>query len=251
MKNLKIKILLTAIIVSTSWLTFSQENTPMFPKGFKYNNNFDLALAAGNNQFSGALSWVHFHGIGKNKKFKVGYGIRLTSYYGKNQNYLTAPAILTTKQTGPQVLFSETFSENIDTFFVSNAQSNAVNISINFQYSFTPKFEIGFNICAIGFSFGANQSGKFISSIWPANNSGIQKASPTPFNFLLIDDNDIGMLNSELYGIYWLTVKTGIKAGFSLLHTEYTTNNKLTFANDRFRNESLMGMAGIIYTPYK
>lgn len=248
---MKIKILITAVTVFSSLLSFSQENTSEVRRGFKYGNSYDLAFAAGTDQLSGALSWLHFHGIGKKKKFKAGYGIRFTSYHGRNQNYLTAPAILTNKQTGPQVLFSETFPENIDTFFVSKAQSNSLNIFINFQYSFTSKFEIGFNICALGFSFGANQSGKFISSIRPVNITEVQDASPTSFNFLLIDDNDIGMLNSEMYGLYWLSAKIGIKAGLSLLHTEYTTSNKLTFANDRFRNESWMGMAGIIYTPFK
>lgn len=249
---MKIKTLIITIVVSSfSSFSFSQVTTSELRKGFKYDNSYDLALAAGKDQFSGALSWIHFHGLGKNKKFKVGFGLRFTSYFGRDQNYHTAPAILTAKQTGPQVLFSKIFPENIDTLFVARAQLNSLNIFLNFQYSFTSKFEIGFNICAAGFTFGANQAGKFISSIRPANMSEIQDASPTTLNFLLIDDNDIGMLNSELYGIYWLTTKVGLKAGLCLLHTEYTTANKLTFGNDRFRNESMMGMAGIIYTPFK
>jgi hypothetical protein len=64
-------------------------------------------------------------------------------------------------------------------------------------------------------------------------------------NALLISDNDRGSLNSELYGRYWLTDKIGLRAGASFQFTEYTTNRKLTFENDRFRNKILMPFAGI------
>jgi hypothetical protein len=50
--------------------THAQENTEI-KKGFKYNNNFDLSLAANSDQFVGALSWVHFIPIGKNKNSKL------------------------------------------------------------------------------------------------------------------------------------------------------------------------------------
>ncbi len=248
MKN---KIIATTLAVLVTLAAFSQENTTAPPTGYKYNNNFDIALGAGSGQFSGALSWVHFHGIGEKKKFKIGYGIRFTSYFGSNQNYITAPAKIANKQTGPQVLFVDNFPENLDTLFIAKVQSNALNLSINLQYSFSPKFDVGFNIDAVGLSFGGKQTGKFISSIRPANISETQNASPTSFNALLISNNDIGTLNSELYARYWLSDKFGIKAGAGFLFTEYTTDNKLTFDNDRFRNKSLMGMIGITYTPFK
>lgn len=236
MKN---KIIATTSILLVTLAAFSQENTTAPPTGYKYNNNFDIALGAGSGQFSGALSWVHFHGIGKKEKFKIGYGIRFTSYFGSNQNYITAPAELTGKP------------ESIDTLFMANAQSNALNLSINLQYSFSPKFDVGFNIDAVGLSFGGKQTGKFISSIRPTTVSETQTASITSFNVLLVGDNDIGTLNSELYVRYWLSEKIGIKAGVGFLFTEYTTDNKLTYDNDRFRNKSMMGMIGITYTPFK
>lgn len=248
---MKIKIILTVLIISFSLSSFSQEAVTDMSKGFKYNNNFDLALAASSNQFSGALSWVHFYGVGKSKKFKVGYGIRYTGYSGKDQNYITAPAKLTSGKTGPQVLFAEINPANYDTLFMAKAQHNSINLSINLQYTLFKKFEVGFNIDAVGFTFGAEQTGKFISSARPATIGEKQLAKPTAFNALLISDNDIGTLNSEMYGRYWLTDKIGLKAGFSFLFTEYTTNNKLVLDNDRWRNKSLMAMIGITYTPFK
>lgn len=219
-------------------------------KSYKYNNNFDLALSTTGNQSSGALSWVKFHSITKNKRFKIGYGIRFTSQVGKNLYYVTAPAILTSKQTGPQVLFSKIYSENVDTFFVSKSQSNFLNVSINLQYTINEKFDIGFNIDAIGLSFGGKTTGKY-SAYQSKDNGTQQTANPTSYNLLLVSDNDIGALNSELYFRYWFNQKWAVRAGASFLFTEYTTNNKLRLDNDRWRNKSLMGLVGITFSPFR
>ena len=230
-------------------LGFSQDATEV-KKGYKYNNNFDLALAANADQYLGALSWVHFHSITKKKKFKIGYGVRFNAQAGKNLYFVTAPASLTSKRSDPGVLFSKIYYENIDTFFVSNAQSNSLNISINLQYTFKEKFDIGFNIDAVGFSFGGKTTGKYIGYQSP-NNGTIQTAAPTSLNVLLVSDNDIGALNSELYCRYWFKPKWAIKAGASFAFTEYTTDNKLRLGNDRWRNKSLMGMIGITFSPFR
>ena len=219
-------------------------------KGYKFNNNFDLAVAASGNQFSGALSWVKFHSIGKKQKFKIGYGLRFTSQVGKNLYYVTAPAIITSKQTGPQVLFSEIYYENVDSFYVTSAQNNLFNLSINLQYTFKEKLDLGFNIDAAGFSFGNKISGRYYE-YQSASVTEFQTAKPTSYNLLLVSDNDIGGLNSELYLRYWFKPKWGIRAGTSFLFTEYTTTNKLRLDNDRWRNKSLMGMAGITYSPFR
>lgn len=219
-------------------------------KGYKYNNNFDLALSTSGNQYSGALSWVKFHSITKKQRFKIGYGVRFTGQGGKDLYYTTAPAILTSKQTGPQVLFSEIFYENVDTFFVSKSQNNSLNISINLQYTIKEKFDIGFNIDAAGFSFGGKTTGKYIA--YQSSETGsTQSAVPTSYNLLLVSDNDIGMLNSELYFRYWFNQKWAIRAGATFLFTEYTTDKKLRLDNDRWRNKSLMGLVGITFSPFR
>lgn len=218
-------------------------------KGYKYSNNFDLAFSV-SNQFMGALSWTHFHSLTKKKRFKIGYGLRFNAQSGKNLYYVTAPAKLTSKRTDPGVLFSEIFYENVDTFYVSKSQNNSLNISINLQYTLKEKLDIGFNIDAVGFAFGGKTNGRYISSQSPDNNS-LQTASPTSYNLLLVSDNDIGMLNSELYARYWLKEKWALKVGASFVFTEYTTKNKLRLENDRWRNKALMGMVGITYSPYR
>ena len=219
-------------------------------KGYKYNNNFDFALATSGNQFSGALSWVKLHSITKKKRFKVGYGLRFTAQGGKNLYYVTAPAILTSKQTGPQVLFSKIYYENVDTFFVAKSQNNLLNISINLQYTIKEKFDIGFNIDAAGLSFGGKTTGNY-RAYQSTDNGTLQSANPTSYNLLLVSDNDIGALNSELYFRYWFKQKWAIRAGASFLFTEYTTHDKLRLDNDRWRNKSLMGLVALTFSPFR
>ena len=241
-------ILFSAIVFLNAGILAQDASTEK--KGYKYNNNFDVALSANGNQYSGALSWVKFHSITKKKRFKIGYGLRFTGQGGKDLYYATAPAILTSKQTGPQVLFSEIFYENVDTFFVSKSQNNLLNISINLQYTIKEKFDIGFNIDAVGLSFGGKTTGKYIA-YQSVDNGAQQLATPTLYNLLLISDNDIGALNSELYFRYWFNQKWAVRAGASFLFTEYTTNNKLRLDNDRWRNKSLMGLVGITFSPFR
>ncbi len=243
------KILVILIIcLSYSDIGFAQQ-TVITNNSYKFNNTYDLSLAANGNQFLWALSWVHMHSVSKSKKFKVGYGLRFNSQVGRNLYFQTAPAKLTSNQTGPQVLFTEIIEENIDTLFIPRTQSNSLNVSINLQYTFKGKYDVGFNIDAVGFTFGAKTTGDYIAYQSPDNNTK-QMASPTKLNLLLVSDNDIGSLNSELYFRYWFNEKWAIKTGASFAFSEYTSDNKLRLDNDRWRNKALMGMLGISFSPF-
>ncbi len=206
----------------------------------------DVALSAIGG-FSGALSYQQFYGIGKANRFKVGWGVRLTSFVGKDLDYITAPARLTSGETGPQVLFVENVLSNLDTLKLPRSQTNALNLAIHLEYSFR-KLDLGFNIDAIGATFGAEQTGTFLAKSTDSRLSGTQQsAKPTVFNLLLVSDNDLGSLNSELYARYWISPKTGIRLGASFQFTEYTTSQNLTFENDRFRNKILMPFVAISF----
>lgn len=218
---------------------------------FRKNNYFDAAISAGNAQGAAAIGWNHYHLIGKKGKFKLGYGARFTTYTGHNKEYITAPAKITSRQTGPQVLFSETYEESLDTVTFSSPQVNMLNLTINLEYNIYKHWDLGFNIDAAGLSFGGSRDGILHSGNRPESLSAQQSAKPTPYNLLLVSDNDIGSLNSELYARYWFKPKWGVKAGAAFLFTEYKTNNKLLLDNDRFRNKSLMLMVGITYCPFK
>lgn len=220
---------------------------------FKTNSFYDFSLATNGNQLAGAIAWNHLHGIGKSKKFRVGYGLRFTSGFGGKTNFITAPAKLTSGTTGPGVIFSENIPANFDTLTFNNYQVNALNFAIYLNYAFSPKLEVEFNIDAVGLSFGSEQTADYNSSkrLLSPNTDVKQSAKPTSFNALLISDNDIGTLNSEILIKYWLSSNWALKAGGSFIFTEYTTNNQLYLNNDRFRNKAFLPMLGIVYTPQR
>ncbi len=217
-----------------------------FVEGYTQVQEVNVTSALGNTQGSFSILFQRDWQLWKKKKFAVGVGGRFTSYFGANQYYITAPAKLTSGSTGPLVIFKENIVANIDTFLIKSPQVNSLNLLINLSYKFNEKFTVGFNIDAIGFSFGGNKSGNYINGIVGSRES----ASPTIFNILLISDNDRGSLNSELYGKYYWNEKWGIKLAAQFLFTEYTTENEVQQSpelNDRFRNKSLLLAAGITY----
>ena len=110
----------------------------------------------------------------------------------------------------------------------------------------------GEEISAAGIAFGGSREGKMISSNRPSTSSETVTAKPTPYNVLLISDNDIGMLNSELYAAYTINKRLSINAGLTFLFSEYTTAEKISYNedNDRFRYKSLMGMLSIHFKPF-
>jgi hypothetical protein len=176
-------------------------------------------------------------------KFKIGTGLRITSYFAANQYYATAPAKLTSGKTGPLVFFTENIPANIDSFLIKTPQVNALNAMISVGYEISPKGWIGFNIDAIGFSFGGKTRGNYINGFAGANT----ESKPTTLNALLISDNDWGTLNSELYGKYFIADRWSVKAGLQFLFTEYTTKTKVQQQpkpNDRFRRKSLLVAVG-------
>ncbi len=228
---------LLASLVFISHLSFSQTKNQRYA---------DLSIAAVGG-FSPALSYNYNWGLGKRGKFKIGTGIRFTYFAKGKTDLITAPASLTSGEKGPQVLFTENILSNFDTLKVSKVGVGYINIPIHLQYSFSQKFEVGFNIDALGLSFGSKQSGTFYASDSRSLNKTTQTAKPTTFNLLLVSDNDLGSLNSELYARYWVNDKIGFRAGLSFQFVEYRTDKVLTFENDRFRTKNLLPMLAISY----
>jgi hypothetical protein len=218
---------------------------------YKDGNSFSLAVNVGASSFANSLSWTHFYAIGKSKRFKAGYGLRLTNFFGSDLDFATAPAKYTSGKSSIAALFSENITANIDTISFQKVQTNFLNAGIYLQYTlpyFKNRIELGVNIDAIGFTVGSKQNATYKNS----NAS----AKPTSFNLLLISDSDIGSLNSEWYISYKATPTIAIKGGYQFLFTEYTTDTKIqqlpnsTERNDRFRLKSPMVLFGIIYTPF-
>jgi hypothetical protein len=236
------KLTCILVLLSSSFGLFAQENTdvPYFLK----NTYISGTVGLGSKQFAGALSWEKLHAIGKKGNLKIGYGIRFNSYSGTDQKYLTAPA----KITG-----ASDFNNSYDTVSFKKAQSNSINLAVFFQYTLFKKLDLGFNIDAVGFSFGGNKMGDYATSKYkPSDMPNIIKyetttgAKPSSINALLVGDNDLGMLSSEFMARYWITDKLAVKLGFNYLFTEYTTDKMLRGStNDRYRNKSALFEVGI------
>lgn len=219
-------------------------------------STFDLALSTGAGTFSGALSWSRLHRVTKKiPGLRVGYGVRFSSFVAANKFYVTAPAKFTSPVQNLGTIFSETIQENIDTVTTATAATNSINVAIFIEYSISPRLDAGFNIDAVGASFGGRKDFNVISSVFDPNQSPVQAGSPTRLNLLLTSDNDLGSLNSEFYLRYWLKKKIGLRAGFTFLFSEYTLDTKLSFdagriMNDRYRYKASMVMLGVTYKPF-
>lgn len=208
-------------------------------------NEWQGTVAVGDSEAAISILYGHDWEFGARKQFAVGLGGRITSYFGANSIYRTAPAKLTSGTTGPFVIFKPDIDENIDTLIIKSPQVNSINAFVNLRYSFSDKFHLGFNIDLIGFSFGASSRGTYING----TQGSMDNAKPSAFNLLLTSDNDLGSLNSEFYGKYYINERWGIKAGAQFHFTEYKTDTNVQQfpePNDRFRRKSLLFAAGAV-----
>jgi long-subunit fatty acid transport protein len=196
--------------------------------------SFELGGAIGSSVNSISASGFQNFGIGSKKKFYIGTGVRFTTFFGSNVNFTTAPADLTADD------------KNVDTLFATSPALNSLNLMISLGYKISEKFDVGFNIDAIGISFGPMGSPSYIRN----GKSVASSASPTSPNILLVGDNDKGSLNSHLFVRYKLSDHLGLKVAYQFLFNELTTTTKIQTipsANDRFRAKSTMVYVGLNY----
>lgn len=215
----------------------------------KNQRSLDLAVAFGP-AVSPSVSFQKLYGLGKSHRFKVGWGVRLNTFFSGQKNYITAPARLTSGRQSIVAFFTENIAGNLDTLQLTKTALGSLNSTIVLQYSFR-KLDVGFNIDAFGFTFGGKQSGKFIANESNSLNNITQTARPTPFNLLLISDSDIGSLNSELYFRYRVNNLFAIRGGASFQFIEYKTEQTLTFENDRFRHKALLPFLAVSFSPFQ
>jgi hypothetical protein len=211
--------------------------------------NFDVVFAGGKKGFSPSASYTKIYGINENKRFKIGYGVRLNTYFAKNKEFITAPAKITSGKESFLALVSKPIIGNLDTLQMARTQTNAINTKFIIQYTIK-RMDLGFNIDLFGLTLGGSQEGIFSAKESRLFNQTKQKARPSAFNLLLVGDSDRGSLNSEIYARYWVNDRIGIRAGASYQFFEYKTNNKLTFDNDRFRLKTIMPFVAVSFSTF-
>jgi hypothetical protein len=214
------------LFLSLSFLTFgaiAQSGT-----------SFELGGAIGSSVGSISATGFQNWGLGSKKKFYIGTGVRFTSFFGSNVNFITAPADLTSDD------------KNVDTLLAPSPGVNSLNLMVSLGYKVSEKLDVGFNIDAIGVSFGPTGTPSYIRN----GKSTAASASPTSTNILLVGDNDKGSLNSHLFVRYKLSDHLGLKLAYQFLFNELTTTTKvqtIPSANDRFRAKSGMIYVGVNY----
>ena len=239
------QLLITAIILPLAFCTKAQVKPSA-----NYNQFVDLAATIGSSQGAIAGSYIYNWKLGKKKKWEAGLGVRWTSYFGTKKEYITAPARLARSTTFPFIIvFAGQKIENWDTLTVQRPFTNSINFSANFGYNFNEKWNAGFNIDLIGYTFGRKTSAILTSN---GITTTEPEAKPAAFNVLLTGDNDYGSLNSEFFLKYQLNKKWGIKAIYQFIFTEYKTKNVKQTAPDgtivdRFRNKANTLGLGVSY----
>ncbi|WP_025763539.1 hypothetical protein [Dyadobacter tibetensis] len=194
----------------------------------------DAGVAVGSSNFSGMGAFQYDHYFGKNNRIIVGTGLRFTGFSGSDLNFTTAPANLTSNDA------------NIDTLLVSSPRVYAANLMLNLGYRITDKWQAGFSIDLVGFSFGPTESPRYISN----GKYRTVSAKPTSPNYLLIGDRDNGSLNSQFYVKYKFSKRFGAKVAYQYLFNELrttTTVQTLPEPNNRFRNKSSSAYVGAYF----
>jgi hypothetical protein len=192
-----------------------------------------------------ALSGWRRFATGKRKQFGLSLGLRYNLAFNQNAIFRTAPARLTSGQQGPQVLFAEDIPANIDTFRVNRGVFHSLNLGIALDWQFHSRWGLTFSIDAAGFSAGPKRSGTFSTRRSGMFTEQELQAKPYRYNLLLISDNDLGSLNSELFVSWFLNQNMQLRAGATFLFTEYQTETKPALDNNRFRHKSLQPMLGL------
>ncbi len=243
--------LLLAIVASaqTSTAPVAAPKPPaQWPKGI----SFTATGSIGGSEQALALSGLYNFNIAFRKRFKIGLGLRSSSYWGQGKYFETAPASLTTNQEGPQVIFVPSIPQNIDSIKVGQSYTQSINAYLNLEYAISSKFDIGFNIDLAGITIGSASDISLVSS-YVTNASSVRlSAKPTFDNLLLTSDNDKGSLNSEIYARYHVNDRWAIVGGASFLFSELKTDQKnYNFGNDRFRRKALLGTIGVTWYPFR
>jgi hypothetical protein len=235
-------------LLATNKNSFAQAKSKSVLK--KWNYSFTTMLGSG--VTSPAIAVTQQFSLHKKKqsKFQLGFGVRFTNINGsKNLAYCTAPAKITEGN-----LIKPPNKANLDTIGLQSTNVNVLNAMVALNYRFTSKLNLEFNIDAAGLSFGKQQNAYLRNQAGVDSNFVTAVAVPTSQNLLLVSDQDLGSLNSELIISYKLNKHWKAKAGLGFLFTEYTFNNKtyinsqgITVSNDRFRNKATGLNIGVIY----
>lgn len=204
-------------------------------QGIRENHIIDLSMAYGKDVQNYSLEWSHRWGILWKKRIKLGYGLRFNNVFGQGTSLVNAFQAMGNEP--PR-----------DTLLVRNTEFHTLNISICAEVSFLKWLDAGVNIDIFGFSFGPQRTATYYSESYGTPVS-FQPVRPEVLNVFLFGRKDRGSLNSQFFLRFWLPHDISLRAGFSILHLYYRSDNVLNFQNDRFFIDPKMGFISIAWSP--
>jgi hypothetical protein len=232
------KMFIAVICIVTTSKTYAQDLSSIDTKNsFKINNFIDLSLGSNGKSNIGSFSVGHLWGLGKRKQWRVGGGLRYSSFFSnkpEHEFYSARPDFYRV-------------NEKMDTVKISHPQQNNIVLFLEATYRIKGKIELGFNIDLFGYAFGASKSGKFIGS-----NSSIPittNVSANSISYLIYDIYDVGMIKAEFMIGYWLNKNWLVRGGLSDFLIEYKTPTELQKDNKRFKDLIYVPFIAIRYSP--
>ncbi len=199
------------------------------------NNSIELGVGFTSGGFIGGVGYFQDWGVLKNKALRLGYGVRFTGFSGSDGNHASAP---------PAFWNDETMR---DSLFVGSPQMNNIALYIGASYLIADRFELGFNIDALGYTFGGDKEATHTAT----SGNGAETATtvnPGSITALLWGPNDIGMVRSDFFVGYKFNDNWKARVGFGPLFTEYRTETELQEGNTRYRGTYGMISLGAVYS---
>jgi len=182
--------------------------------------HFDLSWGYASTKRTAALTAAQMFRVPLVESLQLGYGVRLTSFWGFSQDF----------ETADRNLFQE---DRIDTVNIADPFLNSANLGLYSHYELTELFGLGINLDFIGLGFGPSRNGNFRSRTRAEPFDIV--ASPSHFNLWTVGNSDHGMLNSEFFVTADPFESMRVRLGFSHYRGEYQTRFSPADKNDRFK----------------
>lgn len=243
----KKKLLVGGFLLSTAFQAVGQ---PYARTGL--NGGVDAGIAVKKGYVIPSLMYFELISLAQSRSVYIGWTARLSSFYGNDLDYHTAPARLTRGTSGLGSLVKPLLRQNIDTVSFSHVAQTSFNLGVRAEWS-VGRFELGASVDLVGFNlFRKSRSGLVRSStgLFRATDSlgrtsqkpfrgadAYQSATPRLVNVRLLGDNDVGLLTTEVHVRFRLSRGLSLKAGYQWVSTEMVlSNSDIIAGNDRFRN---------------
>lgn len=223
------------IAIGMFFTLFLQVESTQAQEAKTLSNNIEVGVGFTSGGTIAGVGYWQDWGVLKNKALRLGYGVRFTGFLGSDADHASAP---------PKFWNDETMR---DSLLVSSPQMSNIALYIGASYLIADRFEVGFNIDALGYTFGGDKDAIHTSTSGDGTETAA-KVNPGSVTALLLGPNDIGMVRSDFFVGYKINENWKARVGFGPLFTEYRTETELQEGNTRYRGTYGMILLGANYS---